>query len=66
MPDTDKPLHQGTGARRDAILAQQRLDWSRKVDLAREGNPFATLCMHCYGRHAPPRDDICPHPEPPR
>ena len=25
------------------------------------GNPFATLCYHCYARHAPPKDEICPH-----
>ena len=24
------------------------------------GNPLATLCLHCYGRHLPPADDLCP------
>lgn len=55
-----------TAARREAILAQQRADWPKHLAGAAQGNPFATLCQHCYGRHAPPRDEICPHPEPRR
>lgn len=49
-----------------ATLAQQQRDWPRSVILGKEGNPFATLCRHCYGRHAPPRDEICPRDPPPR
>ena len=52
-----------TPAQREAILAEQKRHWP--LPPAAAGNPFATLCLHCYGRHAPPRDEICPH-DPPR
>jgi hypothetical protein len=40
-------------------LAQQR-DWERDLAGAAKGNPFATLCDHCMGRHPPPRNAACP------
>lgn len=50
---------------RDAkILRQQIAGWPSHLAGAKQGNPVATLCFHCYGRHAPPRDEICPHPAP--
>jgi hypothetical protein len=55
-----------TEAQRASVLAQQERDWPKHLAGAKQGNPFATLCQHCYGRHAPPRDDICPHEPPPR
>jgi hypothetical protein len=42
-------------------LAEQQRKWERDLAGARGGNPYATLCLHCYGRHAPPRDEMCPH-----
>jgi Fe-S-cluster-containing hydrogenase component 2 len=48
-----------------SILAQQQAIWPRALAAGKEGNPFATLCRHCYGRHAPPRDEICPRKAPP-
>jgi hypothetical protein len=42
-----------------AILAQQQKDWPTHLQGAKTGNPYATLCSHCYGRHAPPKDEIC-------
>ena len=50
---------------KDAILARQNEAWPRAVEAGKKGNPFATLCLHCYGRHKPPLDDICPY-EPPK
>ena len=32
-------------------------------DLQTAGNPYATLCTHCYGRHWSPRDAECPGPK---
>lgn len=52
-------------ARREALLAQQIEAWPRDLAAARAGNPYATLCSRCYGRHAPPKDELCPH-DPPR
>lgn len=44
--------------------------WSKddefRSKLAATGNPFATLCDHCYGRHKAPRDKECPHSPPPK
>lgn len=41
--------------------------WKREDENARygasTGNPYATLCMHCYGRHWSPKDKECPHPK---
>lgn len=48
------------------ILRQQQQDWPRHVAGAKQGNPYATLCLHCYGRHSPPRDEICPYEPPPK
>lgn len=36
-------------------------DWKNAVYGASTGNPFATLCDHCHGRHKPPRDHECPY-----
>lgn len=52
-------------AQRAAILQRQIDGWDRAMEAGRKGNPFATLCFHCYGRHAPPHDEICPHEPPP-
>lgn len=51
-------------AQRAKILQRQIAEWERAKRAGRKGHPFATLCLHCYGRHAPPADEICPH-EPP-
>jgi hypothetical protein len=48
----------------DAILARQNATWDRAVEAYRQGNPFATLCINCYGRHRPPNDEICPYDPP--
>lgn len=50
---------------RETILKKQIEHWPRAVQAGKEGNPFATLCQHCYGRHKPPHDEICPY-EPPK
>lgn len=42
-------------------LERQQREWPLHLKGAADGNPFATLCRHCCGRHAPPRDEICPH-----
>ena len=42
-------------------LERQKREWERRVQLGKQGNPFATLCNNCYGRHAPPNDELCPH-----
>ena len=47
-----------------SILQKQLDSWPRHLEAAKRGNPFATLCDHCYGRHAPPRDEICPRAPP--
>jgi len=41
------------------VLQEQENIWSSCVEAGRKGDPFATLCLHCYGRHKPPRDEIC-------
>lgn len=48
-------------SKHDRLLDEQRRSWPNMVAMGKQGNPFATLCRHCYGRHAPPRDEICPH-----
>lgn len=55
-----------TDAQRASILKFQIDNWERSKEGARKGNPFATLCLHCYGRHAPPKDEICPYDPPNR
>lgn len=49
--------------------AEKEARWKREDEIARDGaktgNPFATLCEHCYGRHRAPRDAECPHSPPP-
>lgn len=45
------------------IWRNQDRDWASYLKSGKDGNPWATLCQHCYGRHAPPRDDICPAPD---
>jgi hypothetical protein len=50
--------------RRQTILEKQLAGWPRHLEGARQGNPWATLCGHCYGRHAPPNEEICPHDPP--
>lgn len=54
-----------TEAQKETILKRQIDGWERAKEAGRKGNPLATLCLHCYGRHAPPQDEICPH-KPPR
>lgn len=54
-----------TPAQVESILKQQIIDRENALKFGR-GNPFATLCMHCYGRHPPPYDEICPHEPPPK
>lgn len=51
---------------RTALLQRQESDWPKHVAGGKQGNPYATLCNHCYGRHKPPLDEICPHQPPPR
>ena len=48
----------------DQVLQKQITDWPNHLEGAKRGNPFATLCSKCFGRHAPPKDEICPHVEP--
>jgi hypothetical protein len=48
-----------TDRRRAALLEKQIHDWPQHIESGRQGNPFATLCSHCYGRHQPPRDELC-------
>lgn len=55
-----------TAERYERILAQQKLNWPKQIAGAKTGNPFATLCQHCFGRHFPPLDEICPHAPPVR
>jgi hypothetical protein len=47
--------------------AEKEARWKREDETARKmgavGNPFATLCQNCYGRHRSPRDNECPHPK---
>lgn len=50
---------------KEAILKEQQDEWPFLVKAGREGNPFATLCFHCYGRHKPPYGPICPNEPPP-
>lgn len=54
------------GIRREFILAKQIAAWPRHVEGAKGGNPWATLCLHCYGRHGPPHSEICPNDPPNR
>lgn len=50
---------------RRRVLANQISEWPACLKQARKyGNPLATLCLHCYGRHDPPRDVICPRDPP--
>lgn len=39
----------------------QNRQWQNRLAGARQGNPYATLCSHCMGRHAPPFDHLCPN-----
>lgn len=51
-------------AQKATILKEQLAGWERAKEAGRKGNPLATLCLHCFGRHPPPYGDICPD-EPP-
>lgn len=53
-----------TEAQKASVLKEQLAGWERAKEAGRKGNPFATLCLHCYGRHAPPNDEICPFDPP--
>lgn len=64
MTAQEKPA--AAAARHEKILAQQIADWPKHLAGGKGGNPFATLCSHCSGRHAPPKDEICPHEPLPR
>jgi Fe-S-cluster-containing hydrogenase component 2 len=48
----------------EGLLKRQKADWPRMRQMAREGNSLATLCYHCFGRHAPPHTEICPFDPP--
>ncbi len=50
--------------RYNQILEKQIKAWPNHVKGGKEGNPFATLCDHCYGRHSPPHGIICPNKPP--
>lgn len=50
--------------REGATLERQLKEWPNHLKGAVLDNPYTTLCGHCYGRHAPPRDEICQHDEP--
>jgi hypothetical protein len=54
-----------TEKQREDVLQRQLVQWPRAIKEGK-GNRYATLCFHCYGRHPPPRDEICPHDPPPR
>ena len=47
--------------------ADKEARWKRENESAKRGaatgNPYATLCLHCYGRHWSPKDYECPHPK---
>lgn len=47
--------------------AEKEARWKRQDENQRYGmrmgNPMASLCLHCYGRHWSPKDDECPHPK---
>lgn len=58
---TEKQETTAVQRRHDAILARQQQEWPARVLGAKAGNPYATLCQHCFGRHVPPRDEICPN-----
>ena len=58
MADRTQPL---TDERYAIKLEQQRRDWEKHLAGARQGNPYATLCQHCFGRHSPPHNELCPH-----
>jgi len=40
----------------------KREDENTRVGM-RSGNPLASLCFHCYGRHWAPTGDECPRPK---
>lgn len=46
--------------------AEKEPRWEREDEISRRGaatgNPYATLCLRCYGRHGAPKDDECPQP----
>lgn len=50
---------------RNETQEQKEARWKRQDEIMREGmktgNPYASLCLHCYGRHWSPKDDECPH-----
>lgn len=50
----------GKGTLTLAALTADR-EWQNALAGARAGNPFATLCDHCMGRHPPPRHALCRH-----
>lgn len=60
MTDAEKIAAEPTEFQRK-MLEQQKRDWPKMLAGARQGNPWATLCEHCYRRHAPPNDDLCPN-----
>lgn len=47
--------------------AEKEARWKRQDETAlygaETGNPYATLCLNCYGRHRSPKDNECPHSE---
>lgn len=51
-------------AARQELLEKQIKQWPAAVAAGKKGNPWATMCLHCYGRHPPPHDKICPHDPP--
>ncbi len=52
---------------KEETQAEKEVRWKREDASAQygasTGNPFATLCQHCYGRHWSPKDNECPRPK---
>lgn len=44
----------------DGVTDKQWRDWLNDLAGMRSGNPYATMCRYCSGRHGPPRDHDCP------
>ncbi|MCP4619952.1 MAG: hypothetical protein GY844_26380 [Bradyrhizobium sp.] len=47
----------------EAARERQQREWQRDLEGAATGNPYATLCYGCMGRHRPPRNELCPYKE---
>ena len=47
----------------EAARERKEREWRRDLEGAATGNPYATLCYGCMGRHRPPRNELCPYKE---